>query len=135
MPMRPILPLVLVLGLLPPTAPAAPPGPTDPARLRELLQDRQHPRNQSQAALLLVQDPSPEARHIIRWGLRQTDSPEVFQALAAALRLARDGRFADELFAALAGGRPPFRQAAAEALAELADGRVILRLQNLIDDP
>src|SRR5207248_295037 len=46
----------LLLGLaMPPATDAPAPTAADPARLREMLQDRQHPRSQSQAALLLLQ--------------------------------------------------------------------------------
>lgn len=115
---------------------AAPPSsaPPDSVRLREMLRDRHHPRNQNQAALLLIQTHSPEAEEIVRDGLRQTDSAEVFLALTTALRLCRDGRFADELLAAMVEGRPAVRQAAAETLAVLADSATLLRLQALAED-
>ena len=74
--------LLLGLGLLLAETPDA-----DPARLREMLYDRQQPRGQSQAALLLVQARTPEADAIIRQGLCQTETPEQFQALAGALRM------------------------------------------------
>jgi HEAT repeat protein len=99
-----------------------------------MLNDRQHPRSQSQAALLLVQDPSPEAETLVRQGLRSTDSPEAFMALVSALRLHRDVRFTEELITALNGATPALRQAVAETLAELADARTILRLQSLVGD-
>ena len=38
----------------------------DPAQLREMLEDRQHPRLQSQAALLLVQSREKDAEEIVR---------------------------------------------------------------------
>ncbi len=104
-------PFVLALAMLPLADPA--PGPAqDVARLRELLYCRDHPRNQGQAALLLVQDHSGEARAVVRQGLRQTDAPEVFLALAGALRLGRGRQFAGEL---LQQPRPP-RAAATERL-------------------
>ena len=56
----------------------------DPGRLREMLQDTRNPRDQSQAALLLVRDGSAAAEEIVRRGLHQTESPEAFLALAAA---------------------------------------------------
>ncbi len=126
--------LLLTLGFLSPAG--DPPGPAAPdvGRLREMLYDRQQPRLQSQAALLLVQDHSADAEEFVRQGLRQTDSPEVFIALAGALRLARDVRFRDELCDALAGGQPATRQAAAQALAELIDGNILQRLEKLIED-
>ncbi|MBY0526363.1 MAG: HEAT repeat domain-containing protein [Gemmataceae bacterium] len=113
-----------------------PPAPSrDIARLREMLQNRHQSRGQSQAALLLVQKHRVEAEDIIRQGLRQTDSPEVFLALASALRLCRDGRFIDELLSAVATGRPSIRDAAVDTLALLADGAVLRRLQAMAEDP
>src|SRR5262245_25490185 len=89
---------LLALGLSLPAGPAdLAPVRSDPAHLREMLQDRQHPRLQSQAALLLVQDRSSDATEIIRQGLQQTESQEIFLALADALRLCRDRRFVEEL--------------------------------------
>lgn len=123
---------MLALILLPALAQPHGPMPPDAARLREMLHDRQQPRAQSQAALLLVQDHSADAEEIVRQGLKQTDSPEVFAALVSALRLARDVRFRDELTDALVGGQPVFRQAAAAALAELMDGNVLQRLETLL---
>jgi HEAT repeat protein len=126
--------LLLHLGLLLPVADVPAPSKIDPARLREMLHDRQHSRSQSQAALLLVESRTPEAEDIVRRGLRQTDSPEVFFALAAALRLHRDKRFLTELLTALGGGQAGIRQAAAETLAELADADAVLRLRALAGD-
>lgn len=133
--MTTIQPLLLGLGLLLPAAGSPVHLPTDPARLREMLQDRQHPRSQSQAALLLVQSTSPDAEEVVREGLRQIDSPEIFLALAGAVRLQRDTRFVDELLAALQSGQPALLQGAALTLAELADATVVLRLQALSEDP
>ncbi len=119
-------------------APLAGPEAVDPAQLREVLYDQQNAREQSQAALLLVRQRSAAAEEIVRRGLRQTASPDVFLALAAALRLAPDARFTDELLAALctgAPGQPPaVRQAVAESLAVLADARVVERLRKLLDE-
>jgi HEAT repeat protein len=133
--MNPIFsPLFLTLGLL-----AGPdldnmPASTEPAQLREALLDRQQPRAQSQAALLLLTHGAPEAEDIVREGLRQTDAVEVFTALAAAVRLYQDVRFVDELLQALPSHRPAIRQAAAETLAALADPALVRRLQALIED-
>src|SRR5580692_3431098 len=109
-------PLLLGLGmLLPAEAPAPPaPLPEDPARLREQLADSKNPVNQSQAALLLVQGRGAEYLDLVRQGLRQTDSADVFVALAAALRQNRDGRFNEELLGGLVSGRSAVRHAAAE---------------------
>jgi HEAT repeat protein len=126
--------LLLNLGMLLPMADVPAPTTTDPARLREMLHDRQHPRSQSQAALLLVQCRTSDAEDIVRRGLRQTDSPEVFFALAAALRVHRDHRFLTELLTALSGGQASIRQAAAETLAELADADAVVRLRALAGD-
>jgi HEAT repeat protein len=109
-------------------------SPVDPACLREQLYDRQQLRSQSQTALLLVQNPSREAEDIVREGLLQTDSGEVILALTSAIRLQRDYRFQEELFGVLLSGQAAPRQAAAEALAELADPKVLIRLQALIED-
>jgi HEAT repeat protein len=114
--------------------PARPDG-LDLARLREMLHDRQNPRTQSQAALLLVEDTSPEAAELVRQGLKPTEDVEVFLALAAALRVRRDDRFLDELIAALTGPRPGARQAAAEALAELRHPSLPRRLREVAEDP
>jgi HEAT repeat protein len=114
-----------------------PVGGADPAQLREALHDRQDPRGQSQAALLLVRDRSADAEEIVRAGLHQTSAPDVFLALASAVRLNRDSRFGAELLTALArvpeGPRSPVRQAAAEALAAVADAGVIGKLGKLLD--
>jgi HEAT repeat protein len=111
------------------------PTSTDLPRLRELLADRQHPRTQSQAALLLIQDPTPEADAIVRQGLRQSDSPEVFLALATALRLRRDGRFVMELLDSLCAAPSAIRQVAAETLAEMSDSNLVVQLKGIAEDP
>jgi len=129
-----LYPLWLGLGMLLPAVDGSEPLPRDPATLREMLFDGQHPRLQSQAALLLVQNRSPDGDDVIRRGLRQTDAPEVFHALASALRLSRDSRFVPDLLAALSSGNATIRQSAARALAGLADGAIILRLQALVED-
>src|SRR5262245_23640638 len=91
----PILPpLLLGLSLLAVTAEeqSSAAGP-DLAHLRELLGDRNNPRGQSQAALLLVQSKDPEAEKAVRAGLHQADDADVFLALASAVRLEQDNRF------------------------------------------
>lgn len=122
--------LLLGLGMLP--AQVAPEA--DLSRLREMLQDRQHPQSQSQAALMLVQNRSPLAADIVRQGLRQQEATEVFLALTAALRLTRDGRFNDPLVAALFGDRPVIRQSAAETLTVLMDQELLRRLQTIVEN-
>lgn len=129
-----LVPCLIGFGAMLHGADAPAPAREDVARLAEMLQDRQHPRLQSQAALLLVQSHAREARDAVRRGLQQTESSEVFLALAAAVRLRRDTRFADELVQALSGDRPVVRQAAAETLAVIADADLILRLQGLAED-
>ncbi len=109
-------------------------GRDDLAHLNEMLRDRQHPRMQSQAALLLVQSRAPDAVNLVRQGLQETESAEVFQALAAALRMHRDSRFGEELFSALRCARAPIRQEAAETIALLADEKVVLHLQALVEN-
>jgi HEAT repeat protein len=129
-------PQLLLLGLVcmsPPAAAGAQPQ-SDLPRLRELLQDTQHPRQQSQAALLLVQTPGQEAEEIVKQALRQLDAADPFCALASALRLSRDTRFSRELLIAVNGAQPQIRLAAAETLVELADGPLMSRLQTLIED-
>lgn len=127
-----LLPWVLHAGLL--LHGAEPSPPEDVAHLSEMLHDRQHPRTQSQAALLLVQSRSPEAARLVQQGLRETEAPDVFQALAGAVRLQRDVRFVEEIVAALTRGRAAVRQEAAETLAALADEKLIVRLQAVAED-
>src|SRR5260221_187911 len=109
--MTTIPPILLALGLLLPTDdPGRASGP-DVARLQEMLQDHEHPRAQSQAALLLVQSTAPEAEKAVHHGLRRADDPDVFLALAAAVHTAQDNRFLDDLLAALLVSRPGIRSA------------------------
>jgi HEAT repeat protein len=108
--------------------------PPDTGRLQELLLDHTNPRSQSQAALLLVQLTSPEAETIVREGLRQTDSQDVFLALTAAVRLCQDQRFDEEIWNALVNNRLALRQAAADALAALPDPTLTARLRKLVED-
>jgi HEAT repeat protein len=129
--MQLISPILLGVGLLLPIMDQA--GP-DLALLQEMLLDRQSPRGQCQAALLLVQDRSPEAEKVVRQALLQTDDPELFVAVASAVRTAQDGRFADELLAALAVNRPGVRPAAAEALAVLPGANVVEKLEKIVED-
>src|SRR5262249_43955795 len=126
--------LVLSLGIVWPGADPETLPKADPAQLRETLQDRQHPLRQSQAALLLVQNPSAEAEKIVRQGLKQLDVPHVFVALADAVRLHQDGRFVEELVSALASNSPVVRQAAAEGLAALGGTDLVRRLRSIALD-
>jgi HEAT repeat protein len=127
--------LVLGLAVVWPGADPEPPLKADPVTLREALYDSQQPRRQSQAALLLVQSSSPEVAAIVRQGLKQTDSPEVFLALADAVRSSQDGRFVEELASGLASGSAVVRQAAAECLAALPGTDLVRRLRAIADDP
>jgi HEAT repeat protein len=124
--------LGVFIGLTDPEVPPA--QQADLARLRETLLDRQNPRAQSQAALLLVQMPGNDAETLVRQGLRPADTPEVFQALASAVRLTRCSKFVDELFMGLKSDREPVRDAASETLAVLSTADVIVRLQRLTED-
>ncbi|MBI1915483.1 MAG: hypothetical protein HYS12_12220, partial [Planctomycetes bacterium] len=134
-------PLLLLLSSAPPQDYEST---ADPAQLREVLYDQQDVRQQSQAALLLVRDRSPAAEEIVHRGLRQTTSPEVFLALASAVRAAHDARFTEELLGALSvngpGARPAATcwrgcpEAAAEALAAVADAGVVQRLRKMLHD-
>lgn len=127
--------LLLTLGLCAAPGEAVPERGPDLTLLQELLRDRQHPRGQSQAALLLLQNPSSEAEAIVRQGLQQTEDVEIFQALAGAVRISQDNRFLDELFKALASPKAQVRQAAAETLALVPNTRLLARLHALVNDP
>jgi HEAT repeat protein len=107
---------------------------TDLGGLREMLQDRQQPRGQSQAALLILQSTSPEAEKIVRQGLQQSEDVDVFLALATAVRVLQDGRFLEDLIPAFSVGRPGVRQAAAEAVAALHCQNLVHRLQAIAED-
>jgi HEAT repeat protein len=132
----------LALLVPPPGGPESSPALPTPALervpdltlLQEMLRDRQNPRGQSQAALLLLQDTSPEAEIIVRQVLQQTEDSEGFQAMALAVRLCLDSRFSDELVRALTSPRSLVRQTAAETLAVLPDPRLLAKLQTLLDD-
>jgi len=127
---------LLLLGLgffVPPPEPQLERVP-DLTLLQEMLRDRQNPRSQNQAALLLVQSNLPETEAIIRQGLQQVDDPEMFQALAQAIRLCQDNRFLEELVRGLHSPRPTVRQTAAETLALVPDPRLMARLYPLIED-
>ncbi len=125
--------LLLGVSVLMPAA-ESPASSADAARWREMLHDRQSPQQQSQAALLLVAARGDEAAEVVRQGLRQTETADVFLALCAALRTARDGRFVDELLTAIASPRADVRLAAAEALAVLATDELLPRLRAVAED-
>ena len=132
--MHAISTLLLGLGLLSAGAEPARAPEMDPARLQETLRDRSDPAGQSQAALLLVQCLSEDAESAVRQGLEQTEEVDVFTALAGAVRLCQDDRFAEELLSALRSARPAIRQAAAEALAVLPHADLTHRLQETAAD-
>lgn len=123
--MQPTLILLLAAGWL--TQP-------DLCQLQEVLHDRQDPRGQSQAALMLLQSADPAAETLIRQGLKQVDNEETFLALAGAARLRLDDRFLTELLAALAANKIRVRQAAAETLAVLPHPELVKRLTTLVHD-
>jgi HEAT repeat protein len=106
----------------------------DPAHLREMLYDRRHPTQQSQAALLLVMNRSAEASAVVRQGLRQLEAPDVYDALTTAIRLCHDVRYNEELFEALSSGSAERRQATARTLGQLVDAQGLARLEKLARD-
>jgi HEAT repeat protein len=132
--MSAIHPLLMTVGLLLPMTDGAATLPTDPYRLKELLYDCRYPRTQSSAALLLLQLHSADSEEIIRRALKQTDSAEVFVAIAAALRTTRDTGFVEELLQGLSSAQAVVRQAAADTLAEHADAATIGRIQTIVED-
>jgi HEAT repeat protein len=132
--MSTVQPLLLGLLLLAPALEGAPASESDLPRLRELLYDGKHRHHQYQAAVLLVQSASADAAAIVRDGLKQTNSPEVFSALTGALRLRQDTRFVDELLNALNSGQIEVQRAAAVTLAEVADVGIVRRLQGIVED-
>ena len=103
-------------------------------QLRELLNDRQDPRGQAHAALLLLQSSDPVAEQLIRQGLRQLENEETFAALATAIRLHPNNRFLEELLAALGASKPRVRQLAGETLAALPFDTVTRRLADYARD-
>jgi HEAT repeat protein len=107
----------------------------DLAHLREVLEDRQDPRGQTQAALLLVQSHESGAARVVHQGLRHPENEEMFLALAAAVRLRQDSRFLDDLLTALIANRPRLRQVVAETLAALPEPSLVKRLQVIAADP
>ncbi|MCS6978341.1 MAG: HEAT repeat domain-containing protein [Gemmatales bacterium] len=129
----------VLLGPEPPRrfepAPANPGLPPDVAQLREQPYNRQEVAIQSQAALMLVQSLSPEAADIVREGLRRWDRPDVFVALASAIRMTRDRRFTESLLKAIHAEQPALRLAAAEALARSDSVLVLHRLLGIAEDP
>jgi len=112
-----------------------PPLTGDLARLHELLYGRHDPLQQSQAALLLLQSGTPEARREIEAALRRWDRPDVFQAAAAAVRLKRDASYATLLFKALSAERTAVCLAAAEAISRLETRLVLRPLVAVAEDP
>jgi HEAT repeat protein len=128
-------PLALLLGVgLLLSEPAPHTSDLDLAHVRELLHDRQDPRGQSQAALLLIQSDDPAAEKLIRQGLRAPEDVEVFLALVAAVHLRPDARFTDELTTSLIASHPRIRQVVAETLAVLPDPEIVDRLQTIASE-
>jgi HEAT repeat protein len=116
--------------------PAQAPAPAvlDLPRLREVLYLRGQPQEQSQAALLLVQSQHVEAAEHIREGLRRWDRPDVFQALASAIRIHRDTRHEALLLRAIHSEQVPIRQAASEALPRLENPLLTRKLLAIAED-
>ena len=81
-----------------------------------------------------MQCTTDDAENAVRQALEQTEDVDVFTALAGAVHLCQDGRFADELLAALRSVRPAVRQAAAEALAVLPHADLTNRLNEVAED-
>ncbi len=106
----------------------------DPARLRELLYHRQSPQQQSQAAVLLLQQRSPETAGWLGEALLRSDRPDVVQAVCAAIQTQRDGRFEAELLKALQAEAAAVRQSAAEALGATGSAALVSRLRSLVED-
>jgi HEAT repeat protein len=132
--MQTVAGVVLGLGTLL-AQPVSVKGPElDLANLREVLEDREDARGQSQAALLLVQSRETAAARIVSRGLRQPENEEMFLALATAVRLRQDIRFLDDLLAALLANRPRLRQVIAESLAALPTPDLVKRLQAIAQD-
>lgn len=129
--MQTVLPLVVGMGLLLNQSGGMAPCEPDLGQLQEVLADRQDPRGQSQAGLLMLQSSDPEAETAVRQHLRQTDNEESFVALAGAIRLRGDERYTKELLGALGASRPRVRQAAAETLASLPSRDLVNRLATL----
>jgi HEAT repeat protein len=114
---------------------AAPSNSTlDVPRLRELLNSRQRPLEQSQAALRLLDNQSGEAANVVLAGLQRWDRPDVFQALAVAVGLRRDRRFQASLVKALASEQPAIRDAAVETLARLESAPLVHQLLTVAQD-
>lgn len=134
-----LFPAAMLLGPEPPRrfdeGPVPPVLQPDVARLREQLYNRQDVPQQNQAALLLVQSTSPEAADVVREGLRRWDRPDVFVALASAIRMSRDRRFTESLLRAIHAEQSSLRLAAAEALARSDGVGVLHRLLGVAEDP
>ena len=81
-----------------------------------MLHDHLNPGGQSQAELLLVQSPAPEAEKVVRQGLRQTEDADVFLRWPAPLAFARTGVSSKNCSPASPGAGSRCGRAAAEAL-------------------
>ncbi|MCS7168644.1 MAG: HEAT repeat domain-containing protein [Gemmatales bacterium] len=106
----------------------------DVPRLVNLLYQRGEPAVQSQAALLLLQRGTEESQEVVRQGLRRWDRPDVFQALASALRWSRDPQYIPQLLQALGCEETTIRQSAIETLARFDYRRVFRPLVALAED-
>ncbi len=108
--------------------------PPDLARLNELLNHRDKPNEQSQAALLLIQSDSADAMTIVEQGMRRWDRPDIMLALLGAMRLQRADRHVPMLVAALACEQANVRQAVLDALSWHDKGVVSQHLSRLAND-
>lgn len=109
-------------------------GARDAARLATLLYHRGEPSLQNQAALLLLQLDTSESHEVVRQGLQRWDRPDVFQALASALRLHRDPQYIPLLLRALSCEQASIRQSAVDTLARMDYRRVVRPLAALAED-
>jgi HEAT repeat protein len=136
-----ILLLLLTCACAPPPQEPAlrlpqPPG-GDTASLREKLHNSADPKEQTRAALLLIQSTSPETVALVKFELKspRADRPEVFQALAGAIRMCRDVRYLDAMLDALGAEQVVIREEAAQTLAALPAVAVHDPLLKLAEDP
>ncbi len=108
--------------------------PVDVSRFIELLNHRDRPQEQSQAALLLVQSPSPEAYAAVEQGMRRWDRTDIMLALLAAMRIHRNSRHVPILVSALGCEQATVRQAVLDALSWHDKTVVTHQLRKLADD-
>jgi HEAT repeat protein len=103
----------------PPLKLPQPPG-ADAASLRQKLYTKDDPREQSRAAMQLVQGNSAEEVALLTFQLTQWHRPDVFQALAGAIRLRRDVRYLQPMLDALRADQAVIREEAIKTLASFS---------------